>query len=95
MNWRAGVSGLMQRLEFAGATAAAITLICLIVGQSAERYVEGAAPVAVAVADPNPGAPRPGTRAVPIFNAIDYATTGAIKGQSVVISPCGSQNVGR
>jgi hypothetical protein len=69
-----------RRLEFAGATALAISLACLFVGQSAEHFAAGITAPSVEVA-----------KAPPHFNAIDYATTAAIKGGTVVIGPCDTQ----
>lgn len=69
MSWR--------RLEFAGVTAFAVALGCLLIGQVAEQYAAKLAPPPVVAAK------------VPAkFNAIDYATTGAVKGGIVVIGPC-------
>jgi len=66
-----------RRLEFAGVTAFSVALSCLLIGQAAEQYAaEVAPPPVVAV------------KAAPKFNAIDYATTGAVKSGLVVIGPC-------
>ena len=66
-----------RRLEFAGVTAIAVTLSCFFVGQMAEQYAAEIAPPVVVAAKP-----------APKFNAIDYATTGSVKGGVVVIGPC-------
>jgi len=69
--------GRWRRLEFLGATALAITLACLFLGQAAERYADRAAAPATETAKLRPN-----------FNAIDYATTASIKGGMVIIGPC-------
>jgi hypothetical protein len=68
-----------RRLEFAGATAFAVALSCLFIGQAAQQYAAVVAPVTVVA------------KAAPTFNAIDYATTGALKSGLVVIGPCGDR----
>lgn len=91
MDWRFGERRWLKHLEFTVVAAIAIAAACVMIGQSAERYAETAAdPIAVA-ADANPAPTRPQDRNAPVFNAIDYATTGSVKGQTVVISPCGAQ----
>ena len=66
-----------QRLEFAGVTAFALTMSCLFIGQAAEHFAAQvqASPTQMAAARPR-------------FNAIDYATTGAVKNATVIIGPC-------
>lgn len=85
----------IKQLEYTAVAAVAIALACVLIGQGAERYAATASPSEVALVDPSAGEARAGTHGIPIFNTIDYATTGAIKGQTVVISPCGSQKVER
>ncbi|MGD0641964.1 MAG: hypothetical protein ABSC22_14550 [Roseiarcus sp.] len=84
MNWDFDRFGWIKNLEFTAIAAIAIAIACVMVGQGAERYAADASPSQVALSDPP---------AAPIFNTIDYATTGSIKGQSVVVTPCGSQKV--
>ena len=67
-----------RRLEFAGVTAVAVALSCLFIGQAAEQYAEVISPPASSQV----------AKAAPNFNAIDYATTGAVKSGMVVIGPC-------
>ncbi|HXT06629.1 MAG TPA: hypothetical protein VN715_06815 [Roseiarcus sp.] len=69
-----------RRLEFAGVTAFAVAVSCLFIGQAAEQYAAQVAPLPVIAA-----------KVSPKFNAIDYATTGAVKSGLVVIGPCGDQ----
>jgi len=72
-----------RNIGFAATWAGAITLICIIVGQTAQQYAGDATKNASSVASTE--AEKPSR---PLFNAIDYATTGAIRGQTVVIGPC-------
>jgi hypothetical protein len=71
------VSARRRRLEFAGAAALAISLACLFVGQTVEQYADQVSSQTVQTA-----------KLSPHFNAIDYATTAAVKGGTVVIGPC-------
>ena len=66
-----------RSIEFASVTALGATLVCLIVGQAAEQFAAQTATTSVDIA-----------KVQPRFNAIDYATTAAIKGATVVIGPC-------
>ena len=61
-----------------------------MIGQGAERY---AAERLVLAGRALRSARRERRRLAPIFNTIDYATTGSINGQTVVIAPCASQKV--
>jgi hypothetical protein len=65
-----------RRLEFAAVVAAAATVGCLFIGQTAEKFAENTGVAAAQVDDK------------PKFNAIDYATTGATKSGQVIIGPC-------
>ncbi len=87
--------GSIKHLEFTAVVAVAIAIGCVMIGQGAERYAASAAPPEVALADANAAKTKAETHAAPIFNTIDYATTGSIKGQTVVISPCTGQQVER
>jgi hypothetical protein len=71
------VSSSRRRLEFAGAIALAISLACLFVGQTVEQYADQVSAQTVQTAKMSPK-----------FNAIDYATTAAVQGGTVVIGPC-------
>ena len=92
MNWRLGELGWLKQIEFTAVIAAAIALACVMIGQGAERYAANATGSEIALA--NPKSTR-GSGQAPAFNAIDYSTTGAIKGQTVIISPCTIQDVRR
>jgi hypothetical protein len=70
----------LRRLEVVGATAFAVTLGCLLIGQTAARYSAQVQP-----------APPQTAQSKPVFNAIDYATTGAVKNATVIIGPCDSR----
>jgi len=95
MNWGFDRLRWIKQLEFTAIVAVAIALACVMIGQGAERYAASASPSLVALVDPSAGETKAATHGVPIFNTIDYATTGSIKGQTVVISPCESQQSGR
>jgi hypothetical protein len=88
MKWRFGELGWLKQIEFTAVVAAAIALACVMIGQGAERYAASATSSAGALADAKAGGGHG-----PAFNAIDYSTTGAIKGQTVIISPCTIQDV--
>jgi hypothetical protein len=66
-----------RRLELVSVSAFAVTLGCLFLGQAAQRY-------AMQLQTPAPQV----AKTKPVFNAIDYATTGAIKNATVIIGPC-------
>ena len=69
-----------KTLGFAAAWAAGLTLLCIVIGEGAEQFA--------ASLTPTPGQFANAPVKKPIFNAIDLATTGAIKGQTVILSPC-------
>ena len=65
---------------FAAAWAGGLTFLCILIGTGAQQFadsVEATPPVVAAILAKKP-----------TFNAIDYATTGAIKGETVILSPC-------
>ena len=74
---------------FAAIAAVVISVTCVLIGESAAQFVgltpgsggQFAAAEAAKTARPN-------------FNTIDFATTGSIKGQTIVISPCTGKEVG-
>ncbi len=68
-------------------------IVCVMIGQGAERYAGGGLVVAGRALRSGAGETKAETRAAPVFNTIDYATTGSINGQTVVIAPCASQKV--
>ena len=67
-----------RMIGLAAMWAAAITVVCTLVGQSAVQFASMAA-------SPNGG---PLASARPDFRAIDFGATGSIKGQAIVINPC-------
>jgi UDP-N-acetylmuramoylalanine-D-glutamate ligase len=83
MNWRFDGRGWLKHLEFTAIVAIVTAIACVMIGQSAERYASNAGE---AVAQS-----QPADKNSPAFNAIDYATTGSIKGRSVVLSPCAAE----
>jgi hypothetical protein len=95
MNWGFDRLGWIRRLEFTAVAAALIALLCVMIGQGAERYAAETTPSMVALSDANGGKASGEARGAPIFNTIDYATTGTIKGQTVVISPCTGRQTDR
>ncbi len=95
MNWGFDRLGWIKQLEYTAVAAVAIALACVLIGQGAERYAATASPSMVALVDPSEGETPAKAHSVPLFNTIDYATTGSIKGQTVVISPCTGQQVER
>ncbi len=64
-------------MEFAAVTAIAVTLLCIVIGQTADQLASTAV---IGVAQ------TPKTS--PAFNAIDYAATGSTGAAKVVIGPC-------
>jgi hypothetical protein len=79
-----------RTIGFAAAGAAVITAVCVLVGQGAAQFVGLDGPTNGASIASGDAAKT----ARPNFNTIDFATTGSIKGQTVVISPCTGQPVG-
>jgi hypothetical protein len=94
MNWLLGERGWLKHLELTAIGAIALAGLGVMIGQSAERYADNQAQ---AVAQADAAAPASGSqgRNAPVFNAIDYATTGSVKGQTVLLSPCTGQETGR
>jgi hypothetical protein len=81
----------LRRLEFTAVAAIVIAGLCLVLGQDAARYAEVNGPSPTRLA--GGGAPgRAGIASVSRLSVIDYATTGAISGQAVVLSPCQAPN---
>ena len=78
-----------RMVGFAATAAVVISLVCVLIGEGAAQYV-----------GLNPGAEgqiasdTAAKTARPNFNTIDFATTGSIKGQTIVISPCTGKEVG-
>jgi hypothetical protein len=83
--------GWIKRLEFPAVAGLAVAIVCVLIGQVAERYAAGAPLSLVALFDPGAGEVKAESRASPVFNTIDYATTGSTKGQTIVISPCAAR----
>jgi hypothetical protein len=74
---------------FAATAAVVISVACVLIGEGAAQYVglNSGAGGQIAADDP-------AKTARPNFNTIDFATTGSIKGQTIVISPCTGKEVG-
>jgi hypothetical protein len=77
--------GWLKRLEFTTVAALAIAGLCLMIGQSAERFADATTTSAARLAAREASADGQST-ARP--NVIDYSATGSIKGQVVAASPC-------
>jgi hypothetical protein len=77
--------GWLKRLEFTTVGALAIAGLCLMIGQSAERYADATTTAAARLAARE--APADGQSAAR-FNAIDYSATGSVKGRVIAVSPC-------
>jgi hypothetical protein len=78
-----------RMVGFAATAALVISVACVLIGEGAAQYVglNSGAGGQIAADD---GAKT----ARPNFNTIDFATTGSIKGQTIVISPCTGKEVG-
>ena len=75
-----------RMVGFAAIGAVVISAVCVLIGEGAAQYV-GLNPAQIAEGDA-------AKTARPNFNTIDFATTGSIKGQTIVISPCTGKEVG-
>ncbi len=89
MDWRFNERGWARQIEFAAVAAIAIAVACVLIGQTAERYAQNVTS-AVAQVDAKPKDAASG-ETTPVFNAIDYATTGSVKSSTAVLSPCEAQ----
>jgi hypothetical protein len=78
-----------RMVGFAAMAAVVISVACVLIGEGAAQYV-GLNPTA----EGQLAADDPAKSARPNFNTIDFATTGSIKGQTIVISPCTGKEVG-
>ena len=79
----------LKRLEFTTVTALAIAGLCLMIGQSAERYADATTASAASLAARE--APADG-QSTARFNVIDYSATGSVKAPPVAASPCKAAN---
>ena len=75
----------LKRLEFTTVAALAIAGLCLMIGQSAERYADATTTASARLAAHE--APADGQSAAR-SNMIDYSATGSVKGRDVAASPC-------
>ena len=78
-----------RMVGFAAMAAVVISAACVLVGEGAAQYVglNSGAGAQIAADDA-------AKTARPNFNTIDFATTGSIKGQTIVIRPCTGKEVG-
>ena len=73
-----------RMVGFAAASAAVIAVTCVLIGEGAAQFSSLNAPTnGVQFASDSPA-----KTARSNFNAIDFATTGSTKDQTIVISPC-------
>jgi hypothetical protein len=77
--------GWLKRLEFATVGALAIAGLCLMIGQSAERYADAKTAAAALLAAREASV---GGQSAVRFTGIDYSATGSIKGPVGAASPC-------
>ena len=77
--------GWLKRLEFATVGALAIAGLCLMIGQSAERYADATAAESARLAARDALANR---QTIARFDGIDYSATGALKGRIQAAAPC-------
>ena len=78
-----------RMVGFVATVAVAISMACVLIGEGAAQYVGLNAPTNGAEI----ASEGPAKLARPNFNTIDFATTGSIKGQTIVISPCTGKEV--
>jgi len=90
MNWGSELRGWFKHIEITAIVATVIAVASLMLGQSAERYAETESQM-VAQAGATEQTAGSHDKHAPGFNAIDYGTTGSIKGQTVVLSRCTGQ----
>jgi len=76
---------LLKRLEFATVGALAIAGLCLMIGQSAERYADATTAEAARLAAREA---RTEGRSAAHFTGVDYSATGSVKGPVSAASPC-------
>ena len=95
MNWRFDRLARTKNLEFAAVVAAAAAIAGVVIGQGAERFAASAPPSLTALFGATDAGAQAASRRAPIFNAVDYATTASLKGQTVVIAPCAGHPVER
>lgn len=69
-----------KALGFAAFSAACLTVLCVAIGEGASQFAEIAAGPSTQAIASGPKSPR--------FNAVDFSSTGSIKSQTVVLSPC-------
>ena len=77
--------GWLRKLEFTTVAAIAIAGLCLMIGQSAERYADATTAEAARLAARE--APANG-QTTARFNEIDYSATGALRGRIQAATPC-------
>ena len=77
--------GWLRKLEFTTVAALAIAGLCLMIGQSAERYADATAAESARLAARDALANR---QTIARFDGSDYSATGALKGRIQAAAPC-------
>ncbi len=77
-----------RMVGFAATAAVMISVACVLIGEGAAQYVGLNSGAGGQIASDDAA-----KTARPNFNTIDFATTGSIKGQTIVISPCTGKEV--
>jgi hypothetical protein len=77
--------GWLKRLEFATVGALAIAGLCLMIGESAERYADATTTAAARLAAREALVDG---RSAAHFSGVDYSSTGSIKAPVGAASPC-------
>ena len=77
--------GWLRKLEFTTVAALAIAGLCLMIGQSAERYADATAAESARLAARDALANR---QTIARFDGIDYSAIGSVKGRAVAAWPC-------
>ena len=72
--------GWLRKLEFTTVAALAIAGLCLMIGQSAERYADATAAESARL--------LANRQTIARFDGIDYSATGALKGRIQAAAPC-------
>jgi hypothetical protein len=85
----------IKNLEFPTVAAIVAALACLTIGQGAERFAANLSPSTDPPVEAADAGTRPAPGPTPSFGAVDYATTAALKGGTVALSPCGAPPPGR
>jgi len=78
----------IKNLEFPTVAAILAALLCLTIGQRAERFAASFSPATNPAIESAEAGATPRSGSAPVFGVIDYATTAALRGRTVAASPC-------